>query len=153
MYIHTDYLEDIYKVNRYQQSIFKLVQAIRKFDTKHTFDAIAFTGTSGAAAAYPLSFILHKPLICIRKDRKNHMGDNYEGAAGIKNYIIVDDFIDSGTTISNVLNITQARNVNAKPLAIFLYKKYYSLKTHFQYEDFNIPIFNVSNKNKFIMAA
>lgn len=67
-------------------------------------DAIAFTGSSGAAIAFPLALRYKLPLIYIRKaGEKSHGGYiecNYSGH--IKNYMIVDDFMATGRTLRRI---------------------------------------------------
>ena len=81
---------------------------------KYPFDAIAFTGVSGAALAFILSYELKIPLICVRRDENDghhakvpQMMLPYstilEGALDAKRYLIVDDFIEQGNTIRRIL--------------------------------------------------
>ena len=56
--IQTDYLGKIYRVNDFVKVVNKAARSIQTFRRKNPFDAIAFTGTSGAALAYPLSLKL-----------------------------------------------------------------------------------------------
>src|SRR5579885_145290 len=101
--IRTDYLDRVYRVNQFTKTVEKAAKTLRSFRRKHPFDAIAFTGTSGAAIAYPLSYLLGVPLICVRKStRDNHFGYKIEGCMTAENYIIVDDFIESGSTVNKV---------------------------------------------------
>lgn len=86
-----DYLERA--VDLFPESIYKMP------------DAIAFTGSSGAAIAFPLAARYKLPLIMIRKDGDQCHGAslecNYHGR--ITNYIIVDDFICTGATIRRII--------------------------------------------------
>lgn len=101
--IQTDYLGKIYRVNDFVKVVEKAARHITAFRKKQPFDAIAFTGTSGAALAYPLSVKLKLPLICVRKSKRdNHFGSKIEGVSNARTYIIVDDFIASGTTIKKI---------------------------------------------------
>ena len=72
---------------------------------KLMFDAIAFSGSSGAAIAFHLSIEHNIPIIYIRKqDEKSH-GLRVEANTQrlpIKKYLIVDDFICSGSTIKHI---------------------------------------------------
>jgi adenine/guanine phosphoribosyltransferase-like PRPP-binding protein len=95
---------------------------LKRFRRKVSFDAIAFTGSSGAALAYPISYLLGVPLICIRKSIKdNHSGLKLEGAVSAGTYIIVDDFIESGRTINKIKKAINAENKKAKCVGIYLY--------------------------------
>ena len=101
--IRTDYLNKVYRVNQFTKTVERAAKVLRKFRRKVPFEAIAFTGTSGAALAYPLSYLLGIPLICVRKStRDNHFGYKIEGVMTADTYIIVDDFIESGSTIEKV---------------------------------------------------
>lgn len=88
--------------------------AVRVDRTKHLilhlrermkFDAIAFRGTSGAAMAYPLSYLTGIPLLCVRKKDQHHSSCGVEGfhQQDISTYIIVDDFISTGETMKQIL--------------------------------------------------
>ena len=95
---------------------------LKRFRRKVKFDAIAFTGSSGAALAYPISFLLGVPLICVRKSTKdNHSGLKLEGAVSASKYIIVDDFIQSGRTINKINKAIKSRNEKANCIGIYLY--------------------------------
>jgi adenine/guanine phosphoribosyltransferase-like PRPP-binding protein len=125
--VASSYLHDVYEVEQLPKIIDRLIDSITFFCTtkRKSIDAIAFTGTSGAAAAYPLSIRLKMPLICIRKDTESsHHGLPYEGVIGIKNYIIVDDCIESGKTIKRIIKEVKLVNPKAQPIGIFLYNDY-----------------------------
>ncbi len=122
--IDTDYLYKIYYPNRYKNLLKKMTKAVKKFKEKKSFDAIAFTGTSGASIAYPLSLRLNIPLICIRKNDGNHWRFPVEGCINAKKYIIIDDFIGSGATVSNIISSITKRMPKAKPIGIFLYTSF-----------------------------
>lgn len=98
------------------------MKILKQFRRKNPFDAIAFTGTSGAALAYPLSYLLGIPLICIRKSiRDNHFGSKLEGFVTAKKYIIVYDFIESGRTINKIYKSIKSENKKANCIGIYLY--------------------------------
>ena len=69
------------------------------------FDAIAFTGISGAITAPIVAFILHKPLIVVRKqdDHSTHSSMSVEGDCTALTYIVVDDFFSSGQTLRRII--------------------------------------------------
>jgi len=119
--IDTEYLSKVYYNDRFIRTIKKSLARVKEFQKSVKFDAIAFTGTSGAALAYILSYTLKKPLICVRKRDNSHSSMNIEGCVSAKSYIIVDDFIDSGRTVKNIMNKIGKRMPEAKPVAIFLY--------------------------------
>jgi orotate phosphoribosyltransferase len=119
--IQTSYLGRVYG-----QGFLKLVPAavarLKAFRRKHPFDALAFTGSSGAALAFPLSYLMKLPLIHVRKSDKNHYGGSIEGTVSSKRYVIVDDFIASGTTVRRILKaIKKEYKHPVEAVGIFLY--------------------------------
>lgn len=108
------------------------------------FDAVAFSGSSGAALAFHLA-IAHKiPIIYVRKEDEQSHGYPVECNFGnttqhhIKKYLIVDDFVGSGNTIRRIVraisNITKERGAYpAKPIGIFCYDRFNS-KTQMTYD-------------------
>ena len=105
--IQATYLRCVYDNPNYIRIVKKAIADIRKFRKENPFDAIAFCGHSGAAMAFPLSFALKIPLVCIRKRatlKFSHCYTTYEGLNFPKKYIIVDDFILDGYTVDRIIN-------------------------------------------------
>jgi len=134
----TDYLGMVYRLHRFIPIFETTVKALKRLDKKTPFDAIAFTGTSGAALAYPLSLRLKKPLISIRKGQ-SHFGRTFEGCLDAKSYLIIDDFIDGGATVNRILR--EVRKVSkAVPMGIYLYAPIdYTRKWY--WKELSVPIF------------
>lgn len=120
--IRTDYLGRVYGQS-FLKLVPKAVLKLKEFQKKNPFDAIAFTGSSGAALAFPLSYLLKVPLIHVRKKDKNHYyGGHIEGTISSRRYIIVDDFIESGTTVYKIINtIKKVYTHPAEVVGICLY--------------------------------
>jgi orotate phosphoribosyltransferase len=114
-----DYLDEIYHQPQFAKLITRMTRKLKKYDAD--YDAIAFSGQSGSAVAYPLSLTLKKPLICVRKG-KSHSSYRMEGAHDVERYIIVDDLIDSGTTMRRIMRQIKASDKPAKCVRIFLYR-------------------------------
>lgn len=140
--ISTSYLRSVYSVEQYTHMLPAAIKKIKDWQVKYPFDAIAFTGTSGAALAYPLSFALQLPLICIRKKNDgNHFNSDIEGCINARKYLIVDDFISSGSTVRNIIK-TVSDKLKSKPVGIFLYTE--SAQTRRTQID-GVPIFKLIN--------
>jgi len=121
--ITTKYLEQIYNPKKFKITITKMVKEITKLNKTSKINAIAFTGTSGAAIAYPVSYITGIPLLCVRKStRDNHSRMKLEGFTTPKNYVIVDDFIASGRTIKNIRRAIQKESPKSKLTHVLLYR-------------------------------
>ncbi len=140
------YLYDIFDTGRFSAIIEKAVESIKLFDSQNPFDAIAFAGMSGAAIAYPLSYILKKHLICVRKpDIHSHSWQSVEGVKNSKRYIIVDDCIDSGETVANIRrSITEFSKTQL--VGIYLHHEIEYLTAYWKtrIENMGIPIIQMS---------
>ncbi len=67
------------------------------------YDTLAFAGLSGAIIAPTLALKLGKELVAVRKaSDKRHSYHAVEGYDDVNNYIIVDDFIDTGATVRRI---------------------------------------------------
>jgi hypothetical protein len=98
--IATGYLDAVYRPECFQVTVKRMVKAMRPY--LDSFDAIAFRGSSGAALAYPLAFMLNKPLIHVRKEM-GHSSTKVEGLMGAKRIAIVDDFVETGETLRTIM--------------------------------------------------
>jgi len=129
--IQTDYLHSVFYSTTFQNKIDNAVRIMFSFDKENSFEAIAFTGISGAAFAFPLAYLLSKSLICIRKaNSSTHCNLSIEGHIDCTSYIIVDDFISTGATIQLITTSIEQEfhNFYAYPIgncpklgAVFLY--------------------------------
>lgn len=92
------------------------------------FSHIACMGISGSSIAYPLRYKDGYSLLHVRKSSNYSHGITIE-ASPIETkklrYIIVDDFISSGTTINNIINsITNIfYQIETECVGIFLYER------------------------------
>jgi orotate phosphoribosyltransferase len=140
--IQTDYLGKVYG-KQFLKLVPLVVKKLRTIKRRHPFDAIAFTGSSGAALAYPLSYLLKLPLIHVRKETSHYSGGKIEGTISSKRYVIVDDFIETGASIKRVVKAIDSELDEAKPVAILLYSSSSAHRGGFDYGKRNIPIFTV----------
>ncbi len=109
------------------QACAKKINALRN---KHNIDALAYTGSSGAAAAYVLGTALDLPVVYVRKKGEDSHGNKVECNANkpIENYLIIDDFICSGATVEHIVTgIEKAARDNRvkvppKCVGVFLYQ-------------------------------
>jgi orotate phosphoribosyltransferase-like protein len=107
------------------QACAKKVASLQK---KHKIDALAYTGSSGAAAAYVLGVALDLPVVYVRKKGESSHGNKVEANTSkpISNYLIIDDFICSGATVESVVKGIEkyAKDNHVKPpncVGVFLY--------------------------------
>lgn len=135
------YLQQIYNTKEFKKLVVRVGHKIERLSEKYDFDAIAFRGTSGAAMAYPLSYLMNIPLICVRKSAEPSHGSLVEGNTGINSYLILDDLISEGKTIRAIVKAIQKENFSAECVGILLYDS--SSTTPFEYRDKEIPVFRL----------
>lgn len=152
--VKTEYLKDVYKPRLYLNTINEAFAALAAFNEHRPFDSIAFTGTSGAAVAYPLSFLLGKRLTCIRKeDEDSHFrvfarGKRVEGCVNPRRYVIVDDCICSGNTVRSIEKAIKEVSPGAKLIGIYLYSDAYTTRCGLWRDTPVIPHVHMKNAPK-----
>ena len=87
------------------------------------FDAIACRGLSGLLIAPIVAMRLKKTLLCVRKGEETHSTYPVEGDAKAKTYVILDDFIDSGSTVSAIVDAIKTFNTEARCIGFIAYKR------------------------------
>lgn len=126
--IQTSYLATVYS-SQFLEWVPKFIKIVKAFRRRHPFDSIAFRGSSGAAMAYILSYELKIPLIHVKKNDGSHNNREIEGTISSKRYLIVDDTIASGHTISTIIGtINKNYRHKAKAVGIALYDRDPELK-------------------------
>lgn len=145
MYIgHSSYLRRVFSPRLLGDVVEKTHLKLQEMKEKgYTFDAIAFTGNSGAGIAFPLSAKYGYNLICVRKGEYSH-GKNIEASPErIEKYVIVDDQIDRGDTVRRVLNELEKADLQCQ--GIVLYTLEWSAG-YFKNREEEIPTFYVFSK-------
>lgn len=133
---NTYYLDvlDPFYADRYARDA---IAALKALD----FEAIAFSGMSGALIAPSVAIALNKPLLLVRKptDDSHASGDAkhgcfkankfgfVEGATDASKYIIIDDFMSSGNTLIRIKSaIDECSVVSRRPvpacIGVYLYR-------------------------------
>ena len=122
---------------------------VRSLKKKLHFDAIAFTGMIGAAMAYTVSVSTGIPLIAVRKTKKgSHCNMMVEGSCkiAVRSYIIIDDFIGTGSTIRQIKKKIKASCIygQAVPECVGVVLYMYMATNQFTRRVDDIPIYKVS---------
>lgn len=103
---HCDYLGQVFTdVNVFEKTIREICKALRKAEKQgKIFTHIAVSGVSGCVVGSAVALRLKKNLIVIRKDNDgSHSFTKVEGYPDESfQYIILDDFVSSGYTISQI---------------------------------------------------
>jgi len=98
--IKSKYLQPVFTPERYRQVYDRLLPLVDA--GKGRFQAIAFTGTSGAALGFPIALALGLPILYVHKGSKRHMQARVEGKVDVATYAIIDDFIETGATLRRI---------------------------------------------------
>ena len=95
-YQHSDYLSRLVPTASLKKTISLCKRALKN----KNFDAIAFRGLSGTLVGPAVVVGMNKTMLAVRKrDDNSHSDMMVEGDKGAKHYIIIDDFINSGSTV------------------------------------------------------
>lgn len=86
------------------------------------FDAIAIRGLSGLLIAPIVAMEMNKTLLVVRKpDEKCHSSKRIEGDYNTRRYVILDDFISSGSTVYAIYDEIKERLPSAHCIGVFEY--------------------------------
>lgn len=139
--IRTSYLERVLDPDQFQLTVDRMLEKTREVYNHTPFDVIAFSGASGAAIAFIIGFMMNFPLVMVRRrhDGSHHVGDRtvtdeeyrilnkgtklryMEGETDFERFLIVDDQIDTGSTIELITGTIKEHNPSAKCVGTILY--------------------------------
>jgi adenine/guanine phosphoribosyltransferase-like PRPP-binding protein len=130
MAIQSIYLRPVFEKDFFQRTVDSALKAAESLVKNYQIDSVAFSGTSGAAMAFILSYKLGLHLMCVRKKTDtSHFHEYYrkrfhvEGNLDSQRYLIVDDFMDTGTTIENIIDAVKSEAPQALCMSILFYAR------------------------------
>lgn len=91
----------------------------------YEFDIIAVRGLSGQLVGIPVSLIMRKELIIVRKrDERAHSVQNpgMREAGQNGRYIIIDDFMSSGDTVAAIRHKIRAERPDLQLTGLYMYE-------------------------------
>lgn len=120
------YFEDLMRTDRRNQFIKNAVSVLKKWKKKNHFDAIAFRGMSGAIIAPVIAYEMNLPVIVIRKEYDDthdfrRVFGFVEPRHHTVKYIIIDDFIETGNTVNEIVKGVSEAVKDSELVGIFLY--------------------------------
>lgn len=99
--------------------IIKAVCDLRKIS--NTFDSIACCGVSGLVVAPQVCEILNKNLIIVRKYNEDRYSDFCVEGANPGRYIVLDDLICSGKTLTHIMTSIKEENIRSICMGAYFY--------------------------------
>lgn len=125
MKINSQYLEDVFDPSKLVLVVNRTALQVPNIRLKVPFEAMAFTGMSGASMAFSVSYLTGIPLLAVRKDSDGSHHVSWEGllegATKVSTYMILDDGISSGDTVNRIVNKIKEKNPNARCVGILLW--------------------------------
>lgn len=116
------YLKNVFDRKQRRTVINKAVEVLKEAKKELQFDAIAFRGLSGAIVAPEIADALDVDIIAVRKPDNSHSYNSVEHNDYPSKYIIVDDLIDTGSTIKAIVKEIKIRMWTTPQLVgIYLY--------------------------------
>jgi hypothetical protein len=101
---HSEYLTPVFKYPGKMTAIAKMVAGEILMTMQGLFETIVVRGVSGMTIGAIVAAIMNKRLVVVRKPiTDSHAEVRVEGAVG-ERYVIVDDLICSGDTITSILD-------------------------------------------------
>lgn len=80
------------------------VENIKKLQKKHEFKQIVCTGISGQSIAWPVGYLTGIPVAVVRRKNEESHGSRVENFDPNLKFIILDDMVDTGKTLTRVLD-------------------------------------------------
>lgn len=102
----SSYLHSVLSKDGFHRTIKQTIQDLKP--KSELFNTIAFRGISGALVAPVVAHALDKNLIVVRKETNSHSFYKVEGEIYGARYIVIDDFVSSGSTILAIVEDIQA---------------------------------------------
>lgn len=128
----------------YKKFVRQVARRVKRLQAHYGFDAIAFTGASGSAMAYPISMLTGIPLLYIRKTDENSHGIPIEGSrhVDVTKFAIIDDLVASGSTVTRIAEKLKERDDTLECTCIMLYNS----NTSGTYNPLGLPLYHVDKK-------
>lgn len=105
MILSANYSEAVFSHERIRRVVDDLSLAIPALMQLHEADTIVVSGKSGISAGFAALTRINFPLAVVRKPGENSHGSLIEGTDqhDMRRYIILDDFVSSGSTVDRIV--------------------------------------------------
>ncbi len=104
-----NYTKPIWTPVLFQSLVDACALKLQDFANHTSFDAIAGCGVSGLPILGALSYRLGIPMIAVRKPGEvSHLPSKAQGLIYSSRYIVIDDLIETGSTIDNIIKSVNA---------------------------------------------
>jgi len=117
---HTYYLQQAFQHTHRKDAIEDAVFALSKH--RKCFETIVVTGLSGTLIGPTVAYLMGKDLGVVRQRKSKHCDFKLEATKPIKNYIIIDDMVDTGDTIKKIIKDVDSFYPNAILYGVYCYQ-------------------------------
>jgi orotate phosphoribosyltransferase-like protein len=134
--IDTEYLQDIFY--RPKTTIKQIVRTIKKHYPE-VQGIVSSSGISGSLLVVPVATEL-KSKFAIVRTKRTHSSCKVEGYYEIGGYVIIDDFIDSGTTVKQIIRKMKVESELNYPIGMVCYADYRSFTHYCKFDKICVPL-------------
>lgn len=122
---HAGWLKPIHDPAELRKVTNLIVAEVSKMDPKPVF--VAVRGTSGTVIGGTVSLVSDIPLVVVRKNDDSSHAMGYGSVQGISDadgpYVIVDDLVDTGDTVRQIIRAVSTRTTRSECIAVILYSE------------------------------
>ena len=102
--LYTGYSDTLFIVEKLRPTAKAALRAVRRVENALGRPVhVAVTGKSGIAMAFAMAMLEDIQIVTIRKTNETSHGSKIEGVGTLADYVILDDFVDSGDTVRRVV--------------------------------------------------
>lgn len=123
--VRSSYLDPVFDPRKLALVVRRLALEIKR--VPGGIDTIAVRGVSGMLVGAPLAYATGKPILVVRKDDGSHSSNRVEGPTFAGTYVIIDDLVDSGDTLREIVVRVKDHDPAARCASVMLYAHYTSI--------------------------
>ncbi len=135
MSVITDYHHLVFHNKLWAEAINRV---IRKLEDISPSTGLVCSGISGMMVAIPVVERTGRELAIVRKATEEHHSCFTVEGHDVREYVIIDDFIESGQTVKRMISLMDLERKGAKCIGIMLYRD--SMAPKIKYKRRIIPI-------------
>ena len=117
------YLRNTFNPKLLRATVHAVNRKLKNMAKDLTWDVLAFRGNSGAGVCYALAYKYGWNICCMRKPAEKSHGQMVEASIHFDSYLIVDDFMSSGSTVRGMIEDMHDEVKRARCVGVLLYSQ------------------------------